>query len=120
MESVLRDKSYLFAIRIVKLCRYLKAKHTEYILSKQVLRSGTAVGALLREAQFAESRKDFSHKLCIALKEANETEYWLELLKDSSYITSDMYKDIQPDINEIIKMLVSSINTCKGDNSTQL
>lgn len=117
MESVLRDKSYVFAIRIVRLCQYLKAKKKEHILSKQVLRSGTAVGALLREAQYAESKKDFAHKLSIALKEANETEYWLALLKDTDYITDDMHQSLKPDVCEVIKMLTSSINTTKGHSS---
>ncbi len=99
MESVLRDKSYLFALRIVKLHKHLTDQHKEYILSKQILRSGTSIGALVREAQYAQSLKDFISKLSIALKEANETEYWIMLLKDSEFITDKMYKNIQPDIS---------------------
>ncbi len=87
MESVLRDKSYLFALRIVRLHKYLIIQHKEYTLSKQILRAGTSVGALVREAQYAQSVKDFINKLSIALKEANETEYWIILLKDSELIT---------------------------------
>ena len=113
MESILRDKSYLFALRIVKLHKHLVAYHKEYTLSKQVLRSGTSIGALVREAQYAQSSKDFINKLSIALKEANETEYWLILLTDSDYITTEMHANIQPDINELIKMLTASINTAK-------
>lgn len=80
MNSAVRDKSFSFALRIVKLYRYLKEEKKEYVLSKQVLRSGTAIGALVRESQYAESKADFIHKLAIALKEANETDYWIELL----------------------------------------
>jgi len=113
MESILRDKSYLFALRVVRLYKHLNKQHKEYILSKQILRSGTSIGALVREAQYAQSTKDFINKLSIALKEANESEYWLILLKDSEYITKKMHDNIEPDINELIKMLTSSINTAK-------
>ena len=113
MESILRDKSYLFALRIVKLHKYLVTQYKEYTLSKQVLRSGTSIGALVREAQYAQSVKDFVNKLSIALKEANETEYWIILLKDTNYITEKMHDNIQPDISELKKMLTSSINTAK-------
>lgn len=87
MESILKDKSYLFALRIVKLYKYLNKQHNEYTLSKQILRSGTSIGALVREAQYAQSAKDFINKLSIALQEANESEYWVMLLKDSDLIT---------------------------------
>jgi len=79
-ENVVRDKSFAFAIRIVRLSRYLAENKKEFILSKQILRSGTSVGALIREADHAESKADFIHKLSVALKEANETDYWIELL----------------------------------------
>jgi len=84
-DNILTDKSYAFALRIIKLYKYLQNKK-EFILSKQLLRSGTAVGALIRESKFAQSKPDFIHKLSIALKEANETSYWLSLLNDSNYI----------------------------------
>ncbi len=113
MESVLRDKSYLFALRVVKLHKHLITQHKEYTLSRQVLRSGTSVGALVREAQYAQSAKDFINKLSIALKEANEAEYWLMLLADSEYLTKKMHDNIRPDIKELIKMLTASINTTK-------
>ncbi len=116
MESILRDKSYLFALRVVKLNKHLVAQHREYTLSQQVLRSGTSVGALVREAQYAQSVKDFVNKLSIALKEANETEYWIMLLKDSEFITKRMYDNIQPDISELKKLLTSSINTAKKNS----
>jgi four helix bundle protein len=114
MDSALRDKSYAFALRVVKLNRYLKSRHQEYVLSKQVLRSGTAVGALVSEARYAQSRKDFINKLSIALKEASETEYWIELLKDSDFIGADMYESLSPDIVELLKILTTSINTAKN------
>ena len=113
MESILRDKSYFFALRIVKLYKHLLDQHKEYTLSKQVLRSGTAIGALVREAQYAQSTKDFINKLSIALKEANEAEYWILLLKDSGFITKQMHDSVQLDNTELIKMLTASINTAK-------
>ena len=82
-DSVVSRKSYLFAIRVVKLYRYLTLEHKEYVLSKQVLRSGTAIGALIREAKFAQSKADFISKMSIALKEANETNYCIDLLHDT-------------------------------------
>ncbi len=112
-ENILRTKSYAFALRIVKLNQYMN-EHKEYVLSKQVLRSGTAIGALIREAEFAQSKADFINKLSIALKEANETEYWLILLKDGGYITEKMHGSLQPEISELIKLLVSSIKTAKN------
>lgn len=87
------------------------------MLSKQLLRSGTAIGALISESEFAQSKADFVHKLSIALKEANETNYWLELLKDTSYISNEQYDQFHPHCKEIIKMLVSSIKTLKGVRS---
>jgi four helix bundle protein len=113
-DSVLKRKSFSFSVRIVRLCKYLSGQHREYILSRQLLRSGTAIGALIREAEFAESRKDFVHKLTIALKEANETEYWLQLIYATDYINKQMYDSIYEDIIELIRMLVSSIKTIKS------
>ena len=118
-KSILRDKSYLFAIRIVKLSRILQTEMKEYVLSKQVMRSGTAIGALIREAEFGQSKPDFINKLSIALKEANETEYWLLLLKDTNFIDEISYKSIADDCSELIKMLVSSIITAKKNLSTK-
>ncbi len=112
-KSVLREKSFAFALRIIKLARYLQIEHKEYVLSKQVLRSGTSIGALVREAQYAQSTPDFLHKLTIALKEANETEYWLQLLFESGLIDKRMYDSIKPDIKELLKLLVSSTKTVK-------
>jgi len=112
-KSIVADKSYAFAIRVVKLFKYLKNEHNEYVLSKQVLRSGTAIGALVREAEFAQSKADFINKLSIGLKEANETDYWIDLLYDTGYITHLMYQDIKKDIKELIKLLVSIVKSSK-------
>lgn len=105
-DSILRDKSYAFAIRIIKLYKYVSSEYKEYVLSKQILRSGTAVGALIREAQFGQTRPDFITKMSIALKEANETEYWLSLLKDTDFINSKMYESLEKDIKDIIFILI--------------
>jgi len=112
-KSVLKDKSYAFALRIVNLYKYLTTEQREYVLSKQVLRSGTAIGALVREAEFGQSKADFAHKLSVALKEANETDYWLSLLKDSRYITPKMHDSLAPDISELLRLLVASVKTAK-------
>lgn len=112
-KSVLKDKSYAFAIRIVRLSQLLQSEKKEFVLNKQLLRSGTAIGALIREAEFGQSKPDFINKLSIALKEANETEYWLSILKDTNYIDLNLFESMQQDCNEIIAMLVSSIKTAK-------
>lgn len=101
-----------FAIRIVKLKRYLQARK-EFDLSGQVVRSGTAVGALVREAEYAESRADFVHKMRIALKEANETSYWLELLFQTGMLDEGLYESLKADCEELKKMLVCIVNTTR-------
>jgi len=116
--SILERKTFAFALRIIKLSQYLKNIQKEYILSKQILRSGTAIGALLSEAKYAQSRADYLNKQYIALKEANETKYWLTLLKESSYINESMYDSIFPEIVEIIKMLVASTKSIKKSSTT--
>lgn len=113
-NSILRDKSFTFALRAIKLSKYLQNIHKEYILSKQILRSGTSIGALIREAQYAQSKADFLHKLTIALKEANETEYWLLLLSESDYLDEKMFNSIYPEIKELLKLLISSTKTVKA------
>jgi len=113
-NSVLREKSFNFALRSIKLSKYLQKEHKEYVLSKQVLRSGTSIGALVREAQYAQSKADFLHKLTIALKEANETEYWLLLLSESDYLDEKMFNSIYPEIKELLKLLISSTKTVKA------
>lgn len=112
-QYIVRDKSFPFALRIIKLSKYLNEQKKECVLSKQVLRSGTAVGALIREAEQGESKADFIHKLAIALKEAKETEYWLALLFHSDYVEEKSYLSINADVEELIKLLVSIIKTSK-------
>lgn len=114
-ESPLKTKSYAFAIRIVRLSQFLQNEKREYVLSKQNLRSGTAIGALIREAEFGQSKADFISKLSISLKEANETDYWLCLLKDTGYIDQIQFNSLEIDCKEIIAMLVSSIKTAKNN-----
>ncbi|PIB28960.1 four helix bundle protein [Maribacter sp. 4G9] len=114
-KSILRDKSYGFAILIVRLYQYLQYEKKEYSLGKQLLRSGTAIGALIREAEFAQSRKDFINKMSIALKEANETLYWLDLLKDTDYIDKKIFDEYSKTNKELVAMLVSTIKTSKGN-----
>lgn len=116
-ESVLKSKSFALAVRIVKLYKYLCEQKKEYVLSKQVLRSGTSVGAMVREAEYSESKADFSHKMGIARKELNETLYWLELLLQTEYITQIEYDSLSTDAIEIIKMLTTSIKTTKNINN---
>lgn len=112
-ESILKLKSYNFAIRIVNLSKYLVSDKKEFILSKQILKSGTSIGALIREAEFAQSKADFINKMSISLKEANETDYWLDLLKDTHYLNKADYIDLKSECRELISILVSSIKTSK-------
>lgn len=107
------DKAYKFAIRIVNLCKLL-IDRKEYVLSKQLLRSGTAVGALMREAEHAQSKADFINKVNVALKEANETDYWIMLLKDTGYITESEYLSLSIDCKELIKLTASIVKTTKS------
>ena len=111
--SIVAEKSYGFAIRIVKLCKWLNGERKEYVLSKQLLRSGTAIGALLKEAAHAQSKPDFLNKVNIALKEANETVYWLMLLKDTAYITIEEFMSINIDAEELLRLLTSIVKTTK-------
>lgn len=110
-ESILRSKSYDFGVRIVRLSQFLVSEHKEYVLSRQILRSGTAVGALIREAQFGISKPDFRNKMSIALKEANETEYWLSILRDTDYINEKIFRSLSVDCVELIKMLIATVKT---------
>ena len=113
-KSILKSKSFLFAVRIIKLAEYLKKNHKTFELASQVFRSGTAIGALIREAEYAESTKDFIHKMHIALKESNETEYWLELALASSLITPRMFNSLNSDNKELLKMLIATLKTSKS------
>lgn len=112
-QNLVKDKSFAFAIRIVKLYRMLQKEKNEYVLSKQMLRSGTAVGALVRESEHAQSKADFINKLSIALKEANETEYWLMLLHETEYLSDIEYASIATDCKEMLKLLISIVKTTK-------
>ncbi len=112
-ESVLRDKSKEFAKQIVLLCRKMKQEHIEFALVNQLLRSGTSVGANIHEAQYAQGTKDFISKFEIALKECNESEYWLELLFEVNSITEEEFKVFQKECIELRRMLVSSVTTLK-------
>lgn len=114
MVDVLKEKSYAFAIRIVKLVQFLQKDKCEYIISKQVMRSGTAIGALICEAEFAQSRADYVSKLSIALKEANETCFWLNLLKDTDYLELPLFESLVSNCKEIIALLVAMIKTLKS------
>lgn len=114
-ENVVKDKSFTFAIRIVKLYKYLCADKKEYTLSKQLLRSGTSVGAMVREAEHAETKKDFLHKMAIAQKEINETIYWLDLLKETDYLALEHYESINIDAVEIIKIITSILKSTKNN-----
>ena len=119
MKSIVGNKAYAFALRMVKTYKYLTQEQWEFILSKQMLRSGTAIGALIREAEHAQLRADFVNKMNIALKEANETEYWLMLLKDSEYIDENTFTSIHKDCDELIRSLVSIVKTTKQDNGSK-
>jgi len=112
-ENILKTKSYQFAIRIVRLSQYLQQEKKEFVLSKQILRSGTAIGALIREAEYGQSIPDFIHKLNISLKETNETEYWINILKDTGYVSEPMFASLLIDCKELLRLLISSIKTSK-------
>jgi len=112
-ESILTEKSFNFAIRMVNMYKYLSDKKKEYVLSKQLLRSGTAIGALQSEGSFAESKVDFIHKYGIAQKECNESIFWLKLLYRTDYITQKEFDSLTNDAIEIMKILTASIITAK-------
>jgi len=114
-NPVLKNKSFEFGVMVVAFCQELRKEKKEYILSKQLVRSGTAVGALIREAEFGQSRADFINKMSIALKEANETEYWLDLLKCSGYIQEDEYTDLSEHLKDVLYMLIATIKTAKAN-----
>lgn len=112
-ESILKEKSYQFALRVIKLYKYIIADKKEYVLSKQILRSGTSIGANVEEANQAQSKADFVHKLSISQKEAFETDYWLRLLRDSEYLTEAQANSLLSDCRELQKLLTTSIKTAK-------
>jgi four helix bundle protein len=118
-QNIVAEKSIVFALRIVGAYKFLVEEKREYVLSKQMLRSGTAVGALIREAEHAESKADFVHKRSIALKEANETDYWLLILKESKYLSEAEYLSAQSDCQELLRLLISIIKTTKSRMSDE-
>ena len=115
-DNALMEKSIDFATRIVKLSKYLEESKKDFVISKQILRSGTSIGANINEAQYAVSKADFVSKLHISLKETAETEYWLRLLYSVEYIENKMFESILADCLDLKKILISSINTAKKGN----
>lgn len=115
-NSIIFNKSKHFAIRIIRIYQYLSDKKNEYILSKQLLRSGTSIGANVREATMGQSRKDFIAKLHIALKEASESEYWIDLLHETGYLTKTEFTSITADCGEINRLLIPIIKSSKEKN----
>ena len=113
MEKAIQEKSFLFAVRTVKLCRYIQAEHKEYVLTKQLMKCGTSIGANVSEAQQAQSRPDFISKLNIALKEAYETNYWLRLLYATELLTEKEFQSIFSDCQELERLLIAIIKTSK-------
>ena len=113
-DNVIVDKSKMFAVRIIKMYQYLCDEKKEFVLSKQILRSGTSIGANVKEAVRGQSKADFYSKMNIALKESSETEYWLELLYETGYVSEQQFQSIYPDCQEIIKILMSITKTQKG------
>ena len=110
-DNVIVDKSFDFAVRIVNLSKYLVEQQKEYVLSKQLLRSGTSIGANVSEAQRGQTKADFAAKMCIALKEANETDYWLKLLYKTEHLTEAQYTSIHEDMQEILGILTAICRT---------
>ena len=118
-SSPLTKKSYLFGVRIVKMVKYIKCTPKEYGMLNQVFRSGTAIGALVSEAAYAQSPADFINKLSVALKECNETLYWLNILKDTEYLQEKEYESMNTDCREVLALLISSIKTTKQNIETK-
>lgn len=116
-ENIIKNKSFNFALRIVKRYQCLVEEKKEYILSKQLRRSDTSIGSMVRESEYAESKADFIHKLYIVLKEANESLYWLELLYQSNYLEEKEFNSIYSDLQEVKKILVFITKTSKNNNS---
>lgn len=114
-DNIVKKKSFEFSIRVVKLFHYLQTDKKEYVLSKQLLRCGTSVGAMVREAEHSESKSDFIHKLAIAQKEINEAIYWLELLNATEYLSVQEFESINADAVEIIKLITNIIKTTKSN-----
>jgi four helix bundle protein len=116
-ENVIQIKSYAFAIKIVNICKFLQAEKKEYILSKQLIRSGTSIGANIEEAIGGQSRKDFFAKRTISYKEARETKYWIRLLTDTNYLTKEQTAPLLNDIEELLRIIGSIQKTIRNSNS---
>lgn len=115
-DEILRDKSIAFAIRIVKLSKVLRNARNETVLAKQILRSGTSIGANISESEYAQSKADFITKLHIALKEAAETKFWIEILSNTDYLSESEQESLMKDCLELIRLLAASINTTKNNH----
>ena len=115
--NVVQEKSYAFALRTIKLYQHLAGKKREYVLSKQVLRSGTSIGANVEEALGGQSKKDFTSKMTVAYKEARETHYWIRLLTDSGYLTTKQSASILIDCEELLRLLGSILKSVKKDST---
>ena len=118
-KNVVKDKSYTFALQVIKAYKVLSQEKREFILSKQMLRSGTAIGALIKEAEHGQSRADFINKMNVALKETNETEYWLMLLKDSDYIEENTFSSLISECRELLRLLISIVKSSKAQDGKQ-
>ena len=118
-KNILKEKSFALALRIIKLYKFLIENKKEYVLSKQILRSGTSVGAMIREAQNAESKMDFVHKLAIAQKECDESLYWMELLVQSDFISKEAFESVSAEAEQVLKMIKSAILTTKRNIATK-
>ncbi len=119
MKNILKEKSFALALRIIKLYKFLIENKKEYVLSKQILRSGTSVGSMIRDAQNAESKMDFVHKLAIAQKECDESIYWMELLVQSNYISKEAFESVSAEAEQVLKMIKSAILTTKRNIATK-
>ena len=115
-SNPIEEKSFAFSIRIVRLYKYLTQKQHEFVMSKQILRSGTSIGANVSEAEYAQSKPDFYAKMSIALKEANETHYWLRLLYAGEYLSESIFESMCNDVNELLRLLIS---ICKSAQQTK-
>lgn len=114
-DNIVKNKTFDFAVKIIKCYKFLCEQKKEFVLSKQLLRSGTSVGGMVREAEHAETKKDFIHKIAIAQKEINETMYWLELLKETVYLNEEQFLNLHKDAVELIKIITSIIKTTKAN-----
>ncbi len=115
-ESIMLDRAKDFAVEIINLCKYIKETKRESVLTNQLIRSGTSIGANIHESKYAHGSSDFIYKMQLALKECYESEYWLELLNRTGYVCDEQYKEIVNNCGQIRRMLISSINTVKGNN----